>query len=211
MTICREHGVRCLLLIGALCCGPLAWAQDRVSETAHNLSASGTGRIRGHSENQVCLFCHTPHNASGMPPLWNRGSPRSSYRIYQSSTLDAKPGQPAGSSKLCLSCHDGTIALGSVLSRGERIRMAGGEFMPAGLTNLGTNLSDDHPISFHYTSGLAAADRQLADPRGLPPEIQLDEAGRLQCTTCHNPHKNPHGKFLVRCAEFGCSASRATS
>ena len=69
------------------------------------------------------------------------------YRIYQSSTFDAPASQPTGASKLCLSCHDGTIALGRVLSRADRIRMVGGDFMPAGLTNLGTDLSDDHPVS----------------------------------------------------------------
>lgn len=208
MTTHHEHGICCLLGLAALYCGPATWAQDRVSDTVHNLSVSSPGRIRAHAEQQVCLFCHAPHNTAGMPPLWNRNLPVSSYRIYESSTLDAKPGQPTGSSKLCLSCHDGTIALGSVLSRAERIRVAGGDFMPAGLTNLGTDLSDDHPVSFHYTSGLAAADRQLANPRGLPPEIQLDDAGRLQCTACHDPHKNPHGKFLVMRAEFGalCTA-----
>jgi predicted CXXCH cytochrome family protein len=156
----------------------------------------------------VCIFCHAPHHTSGTRPLWNREMSLASYRIYESSTMDAKPGQPTGASKLCLSCHDGTIALGSVLSRTDRIRMGTGDFMPAGLTNLGTDLSDDHPISFHYTSGLAAADRQLANPRALPAEVKLDDTGQLQCTACHDPHKNLHGKFLVMRPEFGalCTA-----
>ena len=183
---------------------PPATAQDRVSETVHNLSASGPGDIRAHGEGQVCLFCHTPHNASPhQNPLWNRGPSTASYQIYQSSTLDAKPGQPTGSSKLCLSCHDGTIALGSVLSRTDKIRMIGGDFMPAGLTNLGTDLSDDHPISFYYTSGLAASDRQLQDPSALGHSIKLDRSGQLQCTSCHDPHHNPYGKFLVASNEYG--------
>lgn len=138
-----------------------------------------------------------------MQPLWNRELPVSSYNIYQSSTLDAQPGQPTGSSKLCLSCHDGTIALGSVLSRADQIRMSGGGFMPAGLGNLGTDLSDDHPISFFYTSGLAASDRQVADPHGLDRVVKLDASGQLQCTTCHNPHSNIFGQFLVKPNEFG--------
>ena len=173
------------------------WAQERVAETVHNLSAGGPGQIRSADERQVCVFCHAPHNTAGMRPLWNRDLPVSSYRIYQSSTLDAKPGQPTGSSKLCLSCHDGTIALGSVLSRSDRIRMLGGDFIPSGLTNLGTDLSDDHPISFEYTSGLAASDRQLAGPATLRREVRLDSKGQLQCTSCHNPHSNVNSDFLV--------------
>jgi len=141
-------------------------------------------------------------------PLWNRDLPLSNYRIYQSSTLQAKPGQPSGSSKLCLSCHDGTIALGAVLSRRDRIQMAGGDFLPAGLTNLGTDLSDDHPVSFHFTSGLSASDRQLADPHALPHEVRLDGDGQLQCTSCHDPHDNQYGDFLVMANEFSalCTA-----
>ena len=186
-----------LLLVAAT-----AHAQDRVSQTVHNLSIGGPGQIRATTERQVCIFCHAPHNTSGQRPLWNREVPATGYRIYESSTLDARPGQPTGASKLCLSCHDGTIALGSVLSRTDRIRMNGGDFLPAGLTNLGTDLSDDHPVSFFYTSGLAASDRQLASPTGLPPEVRLDADGRLQCTACHNPHSNEYGDFLVKSNEF---------
>jgi predicted CXXCH cytochrome family protein len=186
-------------------------AQTRVSETVHNLSASGPGQARAVSESQVCVFCHAPHNTRGTPPLWNRELPVSSYTIYESSTLDAQPGQPTGASKLCLSCHDGTIALGSVLSRPDQIRMTGGQFIPAGLTNLGTDLSDDHPISFFYTNGLAASDSQLVSPAALPREVRLDAQGQLQCTSCHDAHHNLYGKFLVLRQEFGalCTACHA--
>jgi predicted CXXCH cytochrome family protein len=197
------------LLVAALPL-PLGWAQQHggVLDTVHNLSAMGPGRVKAASELQVCIFCHAPHNTLGSLPAWNREMPISSYRIYESSTLDAHPGQPSASSKLCLSCHDGTIALGRVLSRPERIRMVGGDFVPAGLTNLGTDLSDDHPISFHYGAGLAAADRQLVNPASLPPEVGLDANGQVQCTSCHDPHSNAYGKFLVTSNEYGalCNA-----
>lgn len=180
-----------------------AFGQDRVVDTVHNLSASGPGRIRAVTESQVCVFCHAPHNTQGARPLWNRDLPAVSYRIYQSTTLDALPGQPTGASKLCLSCHDGTIALGSVLSRADQIRMVGGDFIPVGPTHLGTDLADDHPVSFHYTTGLAATDHQLVSPTTLPPEVRLDASGQMQCTSCHDPHHNLNGDFLVRRPEFG--------
>ncbi len=178
-------------------------AQQHVSDTVHNLSVSGPGEVRAQAERQVCIFCHAPHNTSGLRPLWNREVPAANYRIYRSSTLDAKPGQPTGASKLCLSCHDGTIALGSVLSRADRIQMRTGDFMPAGLTNLGTDLSDDHPVSFFYTASLAVEDGQLADPHALPHEIRLEANGELQCTACHDAHNNTYGDFLVTPDEFG--------
>ncbi len=119
-----------------------------ISGTKHNLSISGPGTIKANTENQICIFCHTPHNSSPRKPLWNRNDPGATYILYNSSTLNANPGQPDGSSILCLSCHDGTIALGNVISRSTDISFGGGiTTMPSGRRNLGTDLSDDHPIS----------------------------------------------------------------
>ena len=42
-----------------------------VGNTKHNLSASGPGTVKATSEEQVCIFCHTPHNAFPATPLWN--------------------------------------------------------------------------------------------------------------------------------------------
>jgi predicted CXXCH cytochrome family protein len=176
------------------------WAQpSSVVNGPHNLSASGPGRIRAASEDEVCIFCHTPHNAAPVRPLWNRSFPPDAYTIYTSKALDARPGQPTGASKMCLSCHDGTIALGSVLSRDMPITMAGGiTTLPAGsASNLGTDLSDDHPISFRFDTSLASKDPHLRNPRSLPREIRLDSNAELQCTSCHDAHDNSRGKFLV--------------
>ncbi len=166
--------------------------------TVHNLSASGPGQIRAASEEQVCIFCHTPHGALAQRPLWNRQAHLGPYTVYTSDSLDAEPGQPTGASKMCLSCHDGTIALGSVISQDQIIKMAGGiTTLPPGDSNLGTDLSDDHPVSFRYTTDLAAKDGRLADPHGLPPAVRLDDNREMQCTTCHDPHNNTYGDFLV--------------
>jgi predicted CXXCH cytochrome family protein len=146
----------------------------------------------------VCIFCHTAHNSKPKTPLWNRNLPVAAYTVYSSSSLKAVPGQPTGNSKLCLSCHDGTIAVGSVLSRGQPIVMSGGiTTIPPGKSNLGTDLSDDHPISFRYDDALAGVNPKLRSPKGLPPEIKLDSRLELQCTSCHDAHNNQYGKFLV--------------
>lgn len=169
-----------------------------LATSKHNLSVGGPGTVKATSEAQSCLFCHAPHSASPIAPLWNRGNPGSTYTPYTSSTSLSRPGQPTGASLLCLSCHDGTIALGDVLSRGTRIGMAGGNTtMPAGNGNLGTDLSDDHPISFAYTATLAASRGELANPATLTGKVKLDAGGLLQCTTCHDAHDDSNGKFLV--------------
>lgn len=174
---------------------PFAQAGRQIATTKHNLSATGPGTVKATTEGQICIFCHTPHNSRPVAPLWNRVDPTSVYTPYSSSTLYIAPGQPNGTSLMCLSCHDGTVALGKVFSRATEIAMAGGAgaTMPAGVTNLGTNLSDDHPISFVYnvTAG------ELASPATLTGAVRLDSANRVQCTSCHDSHSDQFGKFLV--------------
>jgi predicted CXXCH cytochrome family protein len=172
--------------------------QTSVINSPHNLSASGPGTVKATTEQQICIFCHTPHRATAIQPLWNRDVPVSAYRVYSSVTLSSVPGQPTGSSKLCLSCHDGTIALGSVKSRDQVISMSGAiTTLPPGKTNLGTDLSDDHPISFRYDTALASKNIRLKDPRTLPAAFRLDAQSNVQCSTCHDAHDNSRGDFLV--------------
>jgi predicted CXXCH cytochrome family protein len=181
-------------------CGSVALGQPQsVVGGPHNLSASGPGPVKALTENEVCIFCHAPHNSSPVRPLWNRQMPTEAYTIYGSRALAARPGQPTGMSKMCLSCHDGTIALGTVVSRGQPILMSGGiTTMPANRpSNLGTDLSDDHPISFRFDSSLVGRNAKLKDPGSLPAQLKLDSNAELQCTTCHDAHNNALGKFLV--------------
>jgi predicted CXXCH cytochrome family protein len=187
------------LLAALLLLPALAPAQQMsVVNSPHNLSAGGPGSVRAASEDQVCIFCHAPHNASPIKPLWNRALPTEAYSIYTSRALDAEPGQPTGTSKMCLSCHDGTIALGALISRDTPIQMSGGvTTMPQGPSRLGTDLRDDHPISFRYDPALAAKDPHLKTPSSLPPQIKLDSNNELQCTACHDAHNNVYGDFLV--------------
>jgi predicted CXXCH cytochrome family protein len=170
-----------------------------IEDTKHNLSITGTGSVKSTTEDRICIFCHAPDSSLAKNTyLWNRRLSTAQYVPYQSSTLYANVGQPTGSSKLCLSCHDGTIALGDLRSVRGRIPFAGGiRFIPAGPARIGTDLSDDHPVSFVYDSSLAISNGELADPSALSQKVKLDKTGQLQCTTCHDAHNNDFGKFLV--------------
>jgi predicted CXXCH cytochrome family protein len=170
-----------------------------IRSTKHNLSISGPGPITASSESRICIFCHIPHQkGSAIRYLWNRSDPANPYFPYFSSTLKADVGQPTGASRMCLSCHDGTIALGAIASSPTEIPLKGGvRFMPEdSASNLGTDLSDDHPISFVYDEMLSLDNRQLREPSWLPPQVKL-ENNQLQCTACHDPHNNTYGQFLV--------------
>ncbi|MDP2369642.1 cytochrome c3 family protein [Rhodoferax sp.] len=233
-----------LALVVALAQAAIA-VTDKVSDvrgTKHNLSAAADGSatpsggtvpgrtVKASSETQVCVFCHTPHEATSgvVGPLWNRALSGASYTPYNSSSMEADAAelaaQPGGSSKLCLSCHDGTMAIDKVNvlngARNVTIPMVGSSSpvkMPSGSATtgftrtLGTDLSSDHPISFTYNSTLAVYDGELRGPDGtvvgnrvaggVKPKMPL-ENGQMQCATCHDPHlrdkvsSNGNAKFL---------------
>ncbi len=191
--------VRCLAALVWIAWFSVQPAMAGVMDTKHNLSASGPGTVRAEKEGRVCIFCHTPHMGGMTEGLWwNRSDSTATYIPYDSPTMHAKVGQPTGSSKLCLSCHDGTVALGKVLSEKREIGMVGGvRFMPKGAARLGTDLSDDHPVSFDYDDILVKENTELVDPSTLVDEVRLDPFGQLQCTSCHDPHDKGFGKFLV--------------
>jgi len=160
----------------------------------HDLSVSGPGPNKASGEREVCIFCHTPHGGTSAAPMWNRYDSGATYRPYSSSTVKATIGQPTGSSRVCLSCHDGTVALGMVRNR-FGINMDGSPVL-AGNAKLGTDLGNDHPVSFRYDAALVISDGELQDPVALGP-VKLDRQGMVQCTSCHNSHDNRFGKFLV--------------
>jgi len=185
----------------------LAVAQTVVG-TMHDLSTPALGNTP-----EVCVYCHTPHQAataSAQDPLWNHTLQvlTTTYGIYGSSTLNATPVEignvAAGSapaSFLCMSCHDGTVAPSSLYNDPN----SGAPSAIAAITgnsNLGTNLTDDHPTNFDYTGGLATADGGLVTPNSTS---QVDAGGliplyggtgSLQCASCHNPHDGTNTPFL---------------
>ncbi|MBI3605226.1 MAG: cytochrome c3 family protein [Nitrospirae bacterium] len=99
-----------------------------IIKSRHDLSAfnfrgykTETGPMQGGSFNdygEACIYCHTPHNASSTAPLWNRNLPDpSGYQMYTSPNFDSKVAAPDGISLACLSCHDGSVAVDSVVNK----------------------------------------------------------------------------------------------
>lgn len=152
---------------------------------------------------EKCKMCHVPHTANVTiedTPLWNHDLSVATYTVYGSSTLDATVGQPDGGSKACLGCHDGTVALNAF---GGNTFTGADVFIP-GTANLGSDLSDDHPVSFVYDATLATNDGELNDPTtttsGLGGTIGQDMlfSTKVQCASCHDPHDNTNAPFLVK-------------
>jgi predicted CXXCH cytochrome family protein len=173
-----------------------------IKGTKHDLSVSGAGTIKALQETETCIFCHTPHNAEPAYPLWGHVVTQTdNYKHYTSDSLvsytsesDAPPID--GISRLCLSCHDGTIALGAV-TRHLEISMTS-RFMPFDAPGyLGTDLSGGHPISILYDETLVSRRAflfpnlmQLKWPiSDLNVKLYPTQGGRgVQCSSCHDPH-----------------------
>jgi predicted CXXCH cytochrome family protein len=180
---------------------PVARAGQDVVNTRHNLSVSGPGTIKSATITQVCVFCHTPHNALPDAQLWNHlPTAETNYIMYDSSTLKTAvlpADQPTGKSRLCLACHDGTIALGALQNPPDGVTNDLAATLMTGRGDLTTDLSNDHPISFAYDAALfGTTGAELHDPSGLAAAGLPLEGDQLQCTTCHDPHEKDLAPFL---------------
>ena len=179
----------------------MAWpALGEIANTMHGFAILYGG---WNTSGEICVVCHTPHNSKPIAgaPLWNRNDTTVNYTLYSSPSLLSTPGQPSGATRLCLGCHDGTVALeifGRTTTGTHYVSMWG---------LIGTNLSNDHPVSIVYDSALATASGgRLRDPAvtqsGLGGTIQqkMLRSGKLECVSCHNPHGgvNNNGYMLLK-------------
>ena len=192
----NKHNIIILSLAASAVLALPLGSSGSIVGTKHDLSAYGWGT------DQTCKFCHTPHNAqtSQLAPLWNHGTtPTTVYTLYgeggSSPTFNATNtiSQPTGASKACMSCHDGTVALDTFGSQTGTHKMGG-------KSNLGSDLRNDHPVSFTYDASLATADGHLI----VPVSASFVDAGRkvplfnskLECASCHDVHDDSNSPFL---------------
>jgi predicted CXXCH cytochrome family protein len=170
-----------------------------IVQSAHDFSQQ-TWNTTG----EICVCCHTPHNADiAVPdaPLWNHQSTVATFQLYTSPTFNgtATITQPNGSSKLCLSCHDGTVALEDFGTT------TNGTHFISGINNIGNDLRNDHPISFVYDAALASADAGLWNPTTHPSGIGTGTISqtmlfnnKLECASCHDVHNSTGIAHLLR-------------
>lgn len=191
-----------------------------IKNSKHDLSKDATGvTYQATNTDQICVFCHTPHNAVQNIPLWNRTNPTASeFTLYSSSSMNNKPvksGFTADSISLfCMSCHDGATGLGSAVHNdpnGTPITMDASGTVISGDANLTKDLQDDHPVNFLVTATDISADGNLGtlDTGTNPPTMKtadvskglpLFKSGRgdttLECGSCHAVHDNTNSPFL---------------
>ena len=194
----------------------------------------------GQSNDEICVYCHTPHGANtGFvgAPLWNKAADYSGnpFKMYGASSTNTAGTTLAGSStdvqpnnpsKACLSCHDGVNAINSMVNApgsggynpsGASVAFGGtaagsDKTMPSGITQIGTDLTNDHPISITYNAGkasLKATTETLIDtwttPSGGNTIADLLRSNKVECSSCHDPHLGENDTFLRRTKGAGFS------
>jgi predicted CXXCH cytochrome family protein len=150
-------------------------ASAGIINTKHNLT-NPANEVYTPDIEQICAFCHTPHggDVSATVPLWNKGLPTgTTYQTYASlgtTTLDSEQADIGSVSLACLSCHDGVSALDVLINApgsgwgegtGEPITQeytfeGSNQFGTGSLTGvsfIGVDLQNDHPISIQYGGG----------------------------------------------------------
>lgn len=161
-----------------------AGAQAGIALTKHNLGAQGQVSGDGTTNvnymtagsTEICVFCHTPHasNINVKAPLWNKpvNSGYTTYATATSATIDGSVDM-TGVSLACLSCHDGTQAMDTMINKpgsggynatgseitggtwagarqdGNGVMTNAGEF----IANLSKDLTNDHPVGIQYCGG----------------------------------------------------------
>lgn len=211
-----------------------------ITNTRHNLlfnwqpatPMAAIGDTFRNNYGEVCVYCHTPHGAqNSSAPLWNRTLPTTgNYTPYSSTTMDTSVGQPDGVSLACLSCHDGTIAIDSIINApGSGLAWSGpvapnhyalAQF-PDQSTNscllchrtavlpnasfeamaLTQNLSNQHPISMNYPT--PAQDPKFNPPTNSNGNLAWFETGGMANRADDNEIKlfsDGAGGYKVQCA-----------
>jgi len=176
-------------------------ASAQVATTKHDLRTL-TG------QDEICVTCHAPHlpAANLTTPLWNHTESTEAYQVYTSPTMDSTAG-PATSgtavSNLCLSCHDGSVAVGSYYNGPTPVYTTGTwnvstTGLITGIANMGTDLRNDHPVDMTYadaeTGGGMKAEAAVTVPL---------YGGTVQCGSCHDPHDNTTAQPFLRIDNTG--------
>lgn len=226
----------------------------------YTFSATSTGTGTAATTN-TCFFCHIIHKTNtnrsgvatteGLAPgylLWNHQlSAKSSYGVYSSDTFQSAltaagvsaPADLGASnnlstptvSNLCLSCHDGTIAIAQFYESGFGLPANGAYWNNTHGNSLtmytGMQIDDltkSHPVNFIYNAALATA-AQLKTPAGANSvdgngAVPLyGGAGYMECTTCHDPHNGttivsgtvyPFARLVLQNAETASTGGYCT-
>jgi predicted CXXCH cytochrome family protein len=189
--------------------GPAMALGGTIANTKHDLSLNNStaGVIKSTTQRDTCVFCHVSHNGSpaAFRPLWSHNLTTTNLSWATPTTVRGTTlpsiitsTQLAGSQG-CMSCHDGTIALGDLLNKPLDATVVGTN-APAGKLTLGinrlnpTSMQTNHPLGVPKPAAVTGFTAFKTVPSTSA--VNYDPAGLVQCDSCHNPHDNTNGTFL---------------
>jgi len=224
------------ILAGLVMLGLTVMANASITATKHNLSASSTNVTRSVATtsggtSQLCVFCHTPHHALDQRYIWNHTlSANTTWTWGTGSATETSggtllPTNPATlASFKCISCHDGSVALGQVnevlnestgvINSSYSIPMQGDVNASYQLTNTtylvgsGGNMNGNHPVGIPYPgdspynsissgSGVNVTEFQAAPVKVLLFNDPQGGTGKgVECGSCHAVHGSAYPVLL---------------
>jgi predicted CXXCH cytochrome family protein len=177
--------------------------------TDHDLKATAPG-------GQICIACHAPHHVPNTPLLWNHTLSAASFSWSDMTATTGGTPLPAniktwsGSTKMCLSCHDGSVAIGSIYSTGATFNAT--KITGSHQIGAGGDLKGNHPVAVPYPFGGVAntynalttgANALTSGWVAAPTKVKLFADGvptptnrGMECASCHNPHDDTNSPFL---------------
>ncbi len=187
---------------------PVAIAAD-ITNTAHDFTSTGPSTTF-QGAGSLCITCHTPHKSTQSVLLWNHTLSTTAMTFGNNATTTAGTTLPtnivswSGSTRLCLSCHDGTVNVGSLI-----VGTSWGNVPISNTNKIFSNLAGNHPVAVPYpnpntgqynliTSKAALADYNDSTTITTVKFFKDGNQNGIECASCHNPHKNVAGggKFL---------------
>ena len=190
----------------------------------HAVAVDGAHKLATAPGGQVCITCHTPHVANSTLLLWNHQLSALNYSWSDATETTGGTKLPpniktwSGSTKNCLSCHDGTVEIGKIYHPAQTFdttKITG----DARIATATGDLKGNHPVAVPYPSGGVAnkyngnvtyglaqgtALPDATEWKAAPTKVKLfndPTAGAsnnrgMECASCHDPHTNTISPYL---------------
>lgn len=207
--------LKLVLVVVAFAMPNVALAQtDDVTGSKHDFTTANGPNTDFQGAASECVTCHIPHGADTTKLIWNHTLSADTLSFgtgadtSSGTQLPTDVGASPGTSKYCLSCHDGTIAVGDMINGTDwGTNTVSGIFDVVGT---GGDMDGNHPIEIPYpdqagatyNSVVTAADsaQYVASPTGVKLIGGTAGAKGIGCASCHNPH-NDTNTFFLRVSE----------
>lgn len=171
-----KHAVLALAafaLAPAVCFAAPGDAGTGLTSTPHDFVA-GPANQNGTTAVGLCTFCHTPHKAQSTRLLWNHALSINTFSWTDAASTTGGTTLPnivpgyQGASVRCLSCHDGSVAIGDVswfkegpavantLKMGD-VGQLNNEFVITGGGTGGSDMKGNHPVAIPFPYGNASS------------------------------------------------------